>query len=82
MSPNGPEAIPHAIANFLVTKLTEATLWVQEKNTGRKQTALRQAEDEADRQATAIRRRQMGDIDDENRSLMGDREAEQGRRGL
>lgn len=75
MSPNGPEAIPHAIANFLVTKLTEATLRVQEKNTERKQKTLRQAEDDANREATAIRRRQMGDIDDENRSLMGDREA-------
>ncbi|RYO13154.1 hypothetical protein AA0111_g12342 [Alternaria arborescens] len=76
MSPNGPEAIPHAIANFFVTKLTEATLRVQEKNTERKQKTLRQAEDDANREAIAIRRRQMGDIDDENRSLMGDREAE------
>jgi hypothetical protein len=80
MSPNGPESIPHTMANFLVTKLTDTTIWVQEKNNERREKARRLADEQVDREANDTRRRALDNIDGEDRSLMGDRQAEEGRR--
>ena len=80
MSPNGPESIPHTMANFLVTKLTDTTIWVQEKNNERREKARRLADEQVDREANDTRRRALGNIEDEDRSLMGDWQAEEGRR--
>lgn len=80
MSSNGPESISHAMANFLVTKLTDATIWVQEKNNERREKARRLADEQVDRKANDTRRRALGNIEDEDRSLMGDWQAEEGRR--
>jgi hypothetical protein len=80
MSPNDPESIPHAMANFLVTKLTDATIWVQEKNNERREKARRLADEQVDREANDTRRRALGNIEGEDRSLMGDWQAEEGRR--
>jgi hypothetical protein len=68
------------MANFLVTKLTDATIWVQEKNNERREKARRLADDQVDREANDTRRRALGNIEDEERSLMGDWQAEEGRR--
>ncbi|KAG9188940.1 hypothetical protein G6011_05808 [Alternaria panax] len=81
MSPTGPEAVPHAIANFLVTKLTDVTIYVQDLYGARQERARLQAEEESDRQAKDAHRRAMGRIHDDDRSLMGDWEAEERRMG-
>jgi hypothetical protein len=65
---------PQGIANFIITALTEATIWVQDKCQERKDEAQRRREEEEE---WATRK---GDEEDEVRSLMGDREAEEGRR--
>ena len=80
MSPNGPESIPHAMANFLVTKLTDATIWAQEKNNEKREKARRLADEQVDREANDTRRHALGNIKGEDRSLMGDWQAEEGRR--
>lgn len=69
MSPNGPESIPHAIANFLVTKLTDATIWVQKKNNKKREKARRLADRQVNCKANNARRRALGSIEGENRSL-------------
>jgi hypothetical protein len=79
MSSNGPEGVPKAIVNFLVTTLTDATLYVQETYDKRQENARRKAQEEEDREGKDVRRHAMWDIDDDA-SLMGDWEAEEGRR--
>jgi hypothetical protein len=68
------------MANFLVTKLTDATIWVQEKNNERKEKARRLADEQVDRESNDTRRRALGNIAGEARILMGDWQAEEGRR--
>ncbi|CAG5139338.1 uncharacterized protein ALTATR162_LOCUS468 [Alternaria atra] len=79
MSPNGPEGVPKAIVNFQVTTLTGATIYVQGTYDKRQENARRKAREQEDREGNDARRRAMGDIDDDA-SLMGGREAEEGSR--
>ncbi|KAI4925210.1 hypothetical protein J4E85_007087 [Alternaria conjuncta] len=74
MDSNGPGS-PRAIANFIITKLTDATIYVQDLIEAKAEAERRRVQEEND----AARRRVMeyGDADE---SLMGDREAEEGRR--
>jgi hypothetical protein len=62
------------IANLIITALTDATIWVQDKYQERKDEAQRRKGEE-DEWATG-----KGDEEDEVRSLIGDREAEEGQR--
>jgi hypothetical protein len=71
-------ATPRVIANFIITKLTDATIYLQDLYEARVEKARRRALQEADRQDNGTRCRALGDIDDDV-SLMGDREAEEGR---
>jgi hypothetical protein len=83
MSQKGPEAVPQRIVNFIVTSLTDATIYVQDAYNARQENARRKEREEADREAREARRRVLGynaDNDDGNVSLMGDLQAEQGRR--
>jgi hypothetical protein len=65
---------PQGIANFIITALTDATIYVQDYYQAKKTEAGRLREEEEE-WATG-----KGDEGDEVRSLMGDREAEEGRR--
>jgi hypothetical protein len=65
---------PQGIANFIITALTGATIYVQDYYEAKKAEAKRLREEEEE-WATG-----KGDEEDEVRSLMGDRVAEEGRR--
>jgi len=78
MDSNGPGS-PRAIANFIITKLTDVTIYVQDRIEARAEEERRRVREENEAISREARRRVMeyGDADE---SLMGDREAEEGRR--
>jgi hypothetical protein len=78
MAATGPGS-PQAIANFIITKLIDVTIYFMDARDERRAMARRRALEEEERISKDARRRAKGDIDDDV-SLMGDREAEEGRR--
>lgn len=78
MDSNGPGS-PQAIVNFIITKLTDTTIYVQDLIEARAEEERHRFREENETISREARRREMG-YDDEDESLMGDREAEQGRR--
>jgi hypothetical protein len=78
MAATGPGS-PQAIANFIITKLTDVTIYFMDARDERRATARRRALEEEERISKEARRRAIGDIDD-NVSWMGEREAEEGRK--
>ncbi|RMZ68831.1 hypothetical protein GMOD_00002700 [Pyrenophora seminiperda CCB06] len=76
MSTPGAAASPQRIANLVVSALTDATIYVRDRYNTYIENERRRAVERAERAEEAARRR-LGD-EDEEQSLMGDREAEEG----
>jgi len=78
MDTNGPGS-PRAIANFIITKLTDATIYVQDLIKARAEDERRRVREENEAISREVCRRVM-EYGNEDESLMGDQEAEEGRR--
>jgi len=78
MDSNGPGS-PRAIANLIITKLTDATIYVQDLIEARAEEEWRRVREENEAISREARRRIM-DYGDADESLMGDREADEERR--
>jgi hypothetical protein len=76
LTTTGP-ASPQGFANFIITVLTDATIYIQDAYYARVAEAKRKKEEKEER---ALHGNRNWDEEEEVQSLMGDREAEEGRR--
>ena len=76
LTTSGP-ASPQGMANFIITTLTDATIWVQGAYHARVAEQKRKKEEEDERALNGVKNR---DEHEEMQNPMGDREAEEGRR--
>jgi len=76
MDSNGPGS-PRAIANFIIIKLTDATIYVQDLIEARAEEERRRVQAENEAISREARRRVM-EYGDKDETLMGDREAKEG----
>jgi hypothetical protein len=76
LTTTGPTS-PQGIANFIITVLTDATIYIQEAYHAGVAEQKRKKDEEQER---ALNGNKNWDEDEEVQSLMGDQEAEEGRR--